>query len=216
MLVEPGDRLVRDDVAGHVRWRAAPADLRGIAIAVSLKALGQAEAPIERKGRDECRCRKPRLTQRVCDRRNGGIEPHAVVARSVPGRVPPRHDRGVRSQRDGRGAESGVEACAARRERIDGWRPGRSIAVRTDAIGAQRVDRDEKEVSSGRSRGCLLRRSFGAGGAEGDEKSRAGSEAHQDEYRVGIRTVNGERRTPNAERRTPNAERRKFPPLFLS
>jgi hypothetical protein len=150
MLVEPRDRLVGDDVARTFAGEPALGTSRH-PIAVSLKALGQAEAPIERKGRNECRCRKPRLTQRVCDRRNGRIEPHAVVARSVPGRVPPRHDRGVRSQRDGRGAESGVEPCAARRESIDGWRPGRSVAVRTDAIGAQCVDRDEKEVSSGRS-----------------------------------------------------------------
>ena len=126
----------------HVRWRAAPGDLAD-PIAVSLKALGQTEAPIERKGRNECRCGKPRLTQRVCDRRNGGMSRMPLWRAPCPGGYRPVMIVACEVSVMGADAESGVEPCAARRERIDGRRPGRSVAVRTDAIGAQRVDRDE-------------------------------------------------------------------------
>ena len=86
-----------------------------------------------------------------------------VVPGAVARRITSRHQRRVRGQRDWRRRERVLEADAARppEQSIVGVR-ALAIAIGADAIGAQRIDRNEDEVSRlnrcrGRRRRLLLR-----------------------------------------------------------
>src|SRR5438874_10403789 len=97
VLVDPRERLVDDEPAGPIVRETS----RGVArhcIAIGLKAFVQAEAPIERKRGDECGGRKPGVRERFGERRCASVDPHAVVARPVPGWVAAGHEARVRGE----------------------------------------------------------------------------------------------------------------------
>ena len=120
--------------------------------------------------------------QRLGERRNLGVDAHAIVPRTVTRRIATGHQRRVRRQRDRRSRKGAIEAHATGRQPVDVWRPCPAVAVRAEPIGAQRVDGDEDEIARLRAGGwCWRRRGRGTAAGHqqpGERQTRTQRPAH--------------------------------------
>jgi hypothetical protein len=173
MPVEPCNGVVNHDAAGPLVEDVAVGVTRH-AIAVRLKALDQSEPAIERKRTHETGRRESFARQSLTERGYFQIEPHPVVAGAVAGGIAPRHQAGVRRQRDRGGREGLRESGAAAREPVQRRRSRGGVPVSADPIGAQCVDGDDEEVTC-RRRNRLGRRVF--------RPRTSGSERTRQQYR---------------------------------
>jgi hypothetical protein len=116
------------------------------AIVVDVEPVGQPEARMQRKGADEGSSRVAGLLeQRRSGARLGRQTVAAVVAQAMLKRELAREDARVRRQgEDGVGMRE-IEADALGGEPIE-RRRCRGAAIRTERIGAERVDGDEQDV----------------------------------------------------------------------
>ena len=150
---QPDQRRIDDIPAAPFRLELLGA--RGIPpdrIVVGLESLVKAEASVEDVGADERG--RPVAGVAECRRQRAAlaVEDDAVLADAMRRRRQARHDRDVRWQRQRRRrANIGIRG-AARREPVDVR--GQTA---TDAIGAQRVDRDQDDVELTGSRGWWAR-----------------------------------------------------------
>ena len=142
---KPGDRLAHGLMSGSFVCRFAVQARQPIA--VGLKAAVEPESPVQWKCGHEPRRGESLARQGLGQERGGRVRAKAVVARAVAGGIPAAQQRRVRRQRDRRRGVGAIEPGAPRREAIDRRRSRRGIAVRPDAIGTQRIDRDEDDIA---------------------------------------------------------------------
>ena len=152
------------------------------AIAVRREAAVQAETAVEWECTDERARRETSGREGLGERRDLGVDANAVVPRTVPRRIAAGHQRRVRRQGDRRGREGAIEARATGRQTIDVWCSSPAVTVRAETIGAQRVDRDEDQITRLRAGRWPRRRRRGGTTAghqqPGDRQTRAQRVAH--------------------------------------
>jgi hypothetical protein len=117
------------------------------------------------------------VVQHARERRMCGVEAAHVrqlaLARAVVGRQEAREHRREGRQRPRRRADRGLEEHALACERVDARRRRARIAVATEMIGPERVERDDDDV-----RGRRRRRGPGARGQERDGGDRTSPKRH--------------------------------------
>ena len=158
LAAEPGRRRVHHVVAPPLRFEHARAALVARdAVVVVVEAARQAEAAVEHVGADEGARRVARAPSGAWrgSRRSAGKHVGAVVVHAVARRLEAGEDRRVRGQRQRHRGQRFLEheRRGRRARRACGVRPG-GPPVGADAIGAQRVDRDEQEARGRLRRGA--------------------------------------------------------------
>ena len=152
--VEPAQDGVGGAVRGPLHVGGAPrVASAGQMVVVGQEAAVEAEPAGEREARDEGGgpiTRRREVLGHAAQARRQHIS--TVVAHSVAQGGAAGQDRRVRWRREGHVGHCRGEPHAPRGEAVEGGGRGPGIAVTAQAIGAQRVDRHQQHVRSGRRR----------------------------------------------------------------
>mgnify|MGYP001418022760 CR=1 FL=1 len=150
-----------------------------VLVVEAIEAAREAESTTDVAAVGDADRRVARRTQLLLDERHGVGDAdidhslgHALESDPVSLLVEPREHRGVRRRRAVGGDESALVDRARARQFVEKWGGGSSVTVGPESVGAQGIDRDQKNVGS---RDRLITDARPAPGGERQEEKQAGA-----------------------------------------
>jgi hypothetical protein len=167
-----GLREMREHGVGRL-FRGAFGSIAGEPVVVDVESAREPEAPRQGERRDECRGAIAGLLQPFGRHRQRDRKVARVLVDAVPGRIEAGHHRAVRRQRLRNRRVRLPEAQPSRGNRVERRRLD-ARGVRTDRVGARRVERHEQDRRPQRHRGTCARRCWSRTVARAEECEYAG------------------------------------------